>query len=74
MRFANNIDQYNFFNQFIDGNVRNKERGRDFERNFDDTFDEMKNEMNTKFSEQLKNFENRIRKDLAKELIILKWN
>jgi hypothetical protein len=70
MRFANNIDQSNFFSQFIGGNVRNKGRGRDFERNFDDTFDEMKME----FSEQLKNFKNRIPKDLAKELIILECN
>ena len=66
MRFANDIDEFNFTSQFIGSNVR--QTGRDFERNCDDMFTGF-DEMNSKFSEQLKNFDNRISKDLVTELI-----
>lgn len=65
MRFADGIDQFNFTSQFIDSNVRQPRRY--FERNFYDMFRGF-DEMNTKFSEQLIIFENRIPKDLVKEL------
>ena len=64
MRFANDIDQFNFTSQFIGRNVR--QTRRHFELNIDDMFRGF-DKMNTKFSEQLKNFENRIPKDLVKE-------
>ena len=66
MRFANGINQFNFTSQFIGSNAR--QTGQHFEWNVDDMFIEFE-EMNTKFSEQLKNFENRIPKALVKE-----WN
>ena len=65
MRFADGINQFNFTSQFIGSNVRQSRRY--FERNFYDIFRGF-NEMNTKFSEQLIIFENRIPKDLVKEL------
>ena len=71
MRFANDIDQFNFTSQFIGRNVR--QTRRHFELNIDDMFRGF-DKTNTKFSEQLKNFENRIPKDLVKELKILQSN
>jgi len=49
MRFANNIDQFNFFSGFID-DVRDTER--DFEQKLDEMLDETRIK-NTKFSERL---------------------
>ena len=68
MSFPNDIDPYNFLRQFFGSSIRRK--GRNFGWNFDDMFkefDEMRNEMNREFSEQLKNFENNVPKDLVKE-------
>ena len=68
MSFPNDIDPYNFLRQFFGSSIRRK--GRNFGWNFDDMFkefDEMRNEMNREFSEQLKNFENSVPKDLVKE-------
>ena len=64
MRFANDIDHFNFTSRFIGSNL--SETRRHFELNVDDMFRGF-DKMNTKFSEQLKNFENRIPKDLVKE-------
>ena len=72
MRFANNIDQFNFFSGFIDDNVRDTER--DFEQKLDEMFDETRIK-NTKFSERLENFGNGRPKGLVKDLIIIsKWD
>jgi HSP20 family protein len=80
MSFPNNLDPYNFFRQLFGGSSSSGERkgreGRgDFfggsrRWNFDDMFrelDEMRNEMNRTFSEQFKNIENKVPKDLIKE-------
>src|ERR671921_1879074 len=73
MSFPNNIDPYNFLRQFFGGGSgRGKGReGRDFGGwNFDDMFrefDEMRREMSRTFSEQFKNIENKVPKDLIKE-------
>jgi HSP20 family protein len=80
MSFPNNLDPYNFFRQLFGGSSSSGERtgreGRgDFfggsgRWNFDDMFrelDEMRNEMSRTFSEQFKNIENKVPKDLIKE-------
>ena len=80
MSFPNNLDPYNFFRQLFGGSGSSGERkgreGRgDFfggsgRWNFDDMFrelDEMRREMNRTFSEQFKNIENKVPKDLIKE-------
>ena len=80
MSFPNNLDPYNFFRQLFGGSSSSGERkgreGRgDFfggsgRWNFDDMFrelDEMRNEMERTFSEQFKNIENKVPKDLIKE-------
>ena len=61
MSFPNDIDPYNFFRQFFGGSGG---------WNFDDMFrefDEMRKEMSRTFSEQFKNIENIVPKDLIKE-------
>ena len=80
MSFPNNLDPYNFFRQLFGGSSSSGERkgreGRgDFfggsgRWNFDDMFrefDEMRREMSRTFSEQFKNIENKVPKDLIKE-------
>ena len=81
MSFPNNLDSYNFFRQLFGGGSsssgeRKGREGRgDFfggsgRWNFDDMFrelDEMRREMNRTFSEQFKNIENKVPKDLIKE-------
>src|SRR6187551_815067 len=80
MSFPNNLDLYNFFRQLFGGISSSDERkgreGRgDFfggsgRWNFDDMFrefDEMRREMSRTFSEQFKNIENKVPKDLIKE-------
>ena len=63
MSFPTDIDPYNFFRQFFGG------RGRGG-WNFDDMFrefDEMRKEMSRTFSEQFKNIEKTVPKNLIKE-------
>jgi len=63
MSFPTDIDPYNFYRQFFGG------RGR-VGWNFDDMFrefDEMRKEMSRTFSEQFKNIEKTVPKDLIKE-------
>jgi HSP20 family protein len=80
MSFPNNIDPYNFFRQLFGSSSSSGERkgreGRgDFfggsgRWNFDDMFrefDEMRREMNRTFSEQFKNIENKVPKNLVRE-------
>src|SRR5829696_5243033 len=72
MSFPNDIDPYNFFRQFFGGSGgRRRREGRGFGGwNFDDMFrefDEMRKETERIFSEQFKNIENRVPKDLIKE-------
>jgi HSP20 family protein len=80
MSFPNNFDPYNFFRQLFGSSSSSGERkgreGRgDFfggsgRWNFDDMFrefDEMRREMSRTFSEQFKNIENKVPKDLIKE-------
>jgi len=80
MSFPNNLDPYNFFRQLFGSSSSSGERkgreGRgDFfggsgRWNFDDMFrefDEMRREMSRTFSEQFKNIENKVPKDLIKE-------
>jgi len=72
MSFPSDIDPYNFFrNLFGGGGGRKRLEGRGFGGwNFDDMFrefDEMKREMSRSFSEQFKNIENKVPKDLIKE-------
>ena len=78
MSFPNNLDPYNFFRQLF-GSSNSERKGRegrgDFfggsgRWNFDDMFrefDEMRREMSRTFSEQFKNIENKVPKDLIKE-------
>ena len=68
MSFPNDIDPYNFFRQFFGGGARKRGEGRGW--SFDDMFrefDEMRKEMGRTFSEQFKNIENKVPKDLIKE-------
>jgi HSP20 family protein len=75
MSFPNDIDPYNFFRQFFGGGGRRRREGREgsfggMGWNFEDMFrefDEMRREMTKSFSEQFKNIENTVPKDLIKE-------
>ena len=78
MSFPNDIDPYNFIRQFFGagGGGRRRREGREGffggsgGWNFDDMFrefDEMRKEMSRTFSEQFKNIENIVPKDLIKE-------
>ncbi len=82
MSFPNNLDPYNFFRQLFgssssssSGERKGREGRGDFfggsgRWNFDDMFrefDEMRREMSRTFSEQFKNIENKVPKDLIKE-------
>jgi len=76
MSFPSDIDPYNFFRQFFGGGGRKRREGREGffggsgGWNFDDMFrefDEMRKEMSRTFSEQFKNIENIVPKDLIKE-------
>jgi HSP20 family protein len=82
MSFPNNLDPYNFFRQLFGGSsssTSSERKGRegrgDFfggsgRWNFDDMLrelDEMRREMSRTFSEQFKNIENKVPKDLIKE-------
>ena len=73
MSFPSNLDPYNFFrNLFGGGGTRGRREGRGFGSgwNFDDMFrefDEMRKEAERLFSEQFKNIENKVPKDLIKE-------
>ena len=64
MSFPNDIDPYNFFRQFFGGGGRR--RGWNFDDMFRE-FDEMRREMSKMFSDQFKNIEDKIPKDLIKE-------
>jgi HSP20 family protein len=63
MSFPDEFDPYKFFRQFFGGGRR---RGWNFEDVFKE-FDEMRREMNRTFSEQFKNIEDKVPKDLIKE-------
>ena len=68
MSFPNDIDPYNFFRQFFGGGARKRGEGRGW--SFDDMFrefDEMRKDMSKMFSEQFKNIEDKVPKDLIKE-------
>jgi HSP20 family protein len=68
MSFPNDIDPYNFFRQFFGSGGRRRGEGRGW--NFDDMFrefDEMRKDMSRMFSEQFKNIEDKVPKDLIKE-------
>jgi HSP20 family protein len=73
MSFPSDLDPYNFFrNLFGGGGTRGRREGRGFGSgwNFDDMFrdfDEMRKEAERFFSEQFKNIENKVPKDLIKE-------
>lgn len=73
MSFPSDLDPYNFFrNLFGGGGPRGRREGRGFGSgwNFDDMFrdfDEMRKEAERFFSEQFKNIENKVPKDLIKE-------
>ena len=73
MSFPSDLDPYNFFrNLFGGGGARGRREGRGFGSgwNFDDMFrdfDEMRKEAERFFSEQFKNIENKVPKDLIKE-------
>jgi len=77
MSFPNDIDPYNFFRNLFGGRGgggggRGRREGRGFGSgwNFDDIFrefDEMRKEAERSFSEQFKNIENKIPKELIKE-------
>jgi len=78
MSFPNDIDPYNFFRQLFgsgSGGRRKRDEREGFFSgsrgwNFDDMFrelDEMRREMSRTFSEQFKNIENKVPKDLIKE-------
>ena len=64
MSFPDDLDPYRFFRQFFGGGGRR--RGWNFEDMFKE-FDEMRREMNKTFSEQFKNIEDKVPKDLIKE-------
>ena len=68
MSFPNDIDPYNFFRQFFGGGGRRRGERRGW--TFDDMFrefDEMRKDMSKMFSEQFKNIEDKVPKDLIKE-------
>jgi HSP20 family protein len=76
MSFPNDIDPYNFFRNLFGGRGgeggRGRREGRGFGSgwNFDDIFrefDEMRKEAERSFSEQFKNIENKVPKELIKE-------
>jgi HSP20 family protein len=75
MSFPNDIDPYNFFRNLFGGRGgggRGRREGRRFGSgwNFDDLFrefDEMRKEAERSFSEQFKNIENKVPKELIKE-------
>ncbi len=71
MSFPSDIDPYNFFRNLFGGGGRKRLEGRGLGGwNFDDMFrefDEMRREMSRSFSEQFKNIENKVPKDLIKE-------
>ena len=74
MSFPNDIDPYNFFRNLFGGRGggRGRREGRGFGSgwNFDDMFrefDEMRKEAERSFSEQVKNIENKVPKELIKE-------
>ena len=79
MSFPYDIDPYNFFREFFGGSGggrRRRREGRGFSGsssggwNFDDIFrefDDMRRETERMFSEQFKNIENKVPKDLIKE-------
>jgi len=74
MSFPNDLDPYNFLrNLFGGGGTRGRREGKGFGSggwNFDDMFrefDEMRKEAERAFSEQFKNIENKVPKDLIKE-------
>jgi HSP20 family protein len=68
MSFPDDIDPYNFFRQFFGGGGRRRGERRGW--TFDDMFrefDEMRKDMSKMFSEQFKNIEDKVPKDLIKE-------
>src|SRR5688500_11460021 len=73
MSFPSDLDPYNFFRNLFGGaGTRGRREGRGFGSgwNFDDMFrdfDEMRKEAERFFSEQFKNIENKVPKDLIKE-------
>src|SRR6188474_3894823 len=74
MSFPNDLDPYNFLRSlFGGGGIRGRREGKGFGSggwNFDDMFrefDEMRKEAERIFSEQFKNIENKVPKDLIKE-------
>ncbi|HEX6670835.1 MAG TPA: archaeal heat shock protein Hsp20 [Nitrososphaeraceae archaeon] len=74
MSFPSDLDPYNFLrNLFAGGGTRVRREGKGFGSggwNFDDMFrefDEMRKETERAFSEQFKNIENKVPKDLIKE-------
>jgi HSP20 family protein len=75
MSFPSDIDPYNFFRNLFGGRGgggrgRREERGFGSGWSFDDMFrefDEMRKEAERSFSEQFKNIENKVPKDLIKE-------
>ena len=76
MSFPSDIDPYNFFRNLFGGRGGGGRRGRREGRgfgsgwSFDDMFrefDEMRKEAERSFSEQFKNIENKVPKDLIKE-------
>ncbi len=74
MSFPSDIDPYNFFRNLFGGRGggRGRREGRGFGSgwNFDDMFrefDEMRKEAERSFSEQVKNIENKVPKELIKE-------
>jgi HSP20 family protein len=74
MSFPSDIDPYNFFRNLFGGRGggRGRREGRGFSSgwSFDDMFrefDEMRKEAERSFSEQFKNIENKVPKDLIKE-------
>ena len=73
MSFPNDIDPYTFFRNLFGGSGvgRRRREGRGFGGwNFDDMFrefDDMRRETERIFSEQFKNIENKVPKDLIKE-------
>ena len=67
MSFPDDIEPYNFFRQFFGGGRR---RGGGRGWTFDDMFrefDEMRKEMGKMFSDQFKNIEDKVPKDLVRE-------
>lgn len=68
MSLPDDIDPYNFFRQLFGSGRRRRREGRWW--SFDDMsreFDEMRREMSRMFSEQFKNIEDKVPKDLVRE-------